>query len=170
MGNEARGTYNWAHSHFGLVCGKMSQSPRVLSNPFRTERRDRVCENELSDHPRYPRLPSPRTHVSSDPSRPPSSVSLAARARRSCGSRARQKTPAREGACANVTQDCCKNKCHQHGRPLNRTKKKVNSTDTYLAVRVGPSASLAKLVGKSGLPGPRSPTTSYASLLAFDAA
>ena len=35
---------------------------------------------------------------------------------------------------------------------------------------VGARASLAKLVGNSGFPGPRSPATSYASLLAFDAA
>src|ERR1700677_1703443 len=40
---------------------------------------------------------------------------------------------------------------------------------TYLAESVGPSASLAKLVGKSGFPGPRSPTTLYTSLLALDA-
>ena len=40
---------------------------------------------------------------------------------------------------------------------------------TYLAESVGPRASFAKLVGKSGLPGPRSPTALYTSLLAFEA-
>ena len=41
----------------------------------------------------------------------------------------------------------------------------------YLALSVGPSASRAKLCGKSGLPGPRSPTTSYGiSLLVVDEA
>ena len=43
--------------------------------------------------------------------------------------------------------------------------------DAYLALSVGPSASRAKLCGKSGLPGPRSPTTSYGiSLLVVDEA
>ena len=41
----------------------------------------------------------------------------------------------------------------------------------YLALSVGPSASRAKLCGKRGLPGPRSPTTSYGiSLLVVDEA
>jgi hypothetical protein len=56
----------------------------------------------------------------------------------------------------------------QYSRPFVDHPRKTK--DTYLAVSVGPSARLEKLVGKSGFPGPRSATTSYTSLLALDAA
>jgi len=121
----------------------------------------------FSDHQRCPRSPSPRTRDASDPNHQPNSAYRAARAARQHGYRAGSKTPEQAGARASVKQGYYKRvkRMNLSARVLERFKK-----GAYLAVSVGPRASLAKLVGKSGLPGPRSPTASYTSLLAFDAA